>query len=120
MPKRGAIDTGVCSTFCTYYRPGKNEDMACQSFVVVQGLIKAGRIRTSGRPGRLAEPDRRTGAILEERVCGACSFRAQDCDFIATGGSAPSCGGMVLLRHLLGSGEIKISEIKGPERKREK
>ena len=118
MPSRGDADTTLCRTFCTYYKPGKTDDLACQGFMVVQGLIAGGRTLPAVAPGELAIPDKRAAAGLQERVCGACSFREQDCDYIATGGTAPSCGGFLVLKHLLGTGEITLKDIGKPVRKR--
>lgn len=116
MAQGKGVQAEFCKAFCTYYKPGKSEDLACEGVQVLQSM--RGRSLPSERPGRLAVPDGEADAVLHERVCGPCSFRAQDCDHIATGGRAPSCGGLAALRHLLGSGEVKLSEIKKEKQKR--
>ena len=118
MPERGDADTTLCRTFCTYYKPGKTDDLACQGFLVVHSMITSGRQLPPASPDRLAVPDKRTADVLQERVCGACSFREQDCDYIATGGTAPSCGGFLVLKHLVASGEITLEDIRKVVRKR--
>ncbi|MBS1125162.1 MAG: Radical domain protein [Nitrospirae bacterium] len=109
--KRAKKDTTLCINFCQYYKPGRNEDLECQGFVVVHGLIKKGRKLSQERPGISAKPDARTLEGLKGRVCTACAFREADCDFILSGGTAAPCGGFSLLAHLLGSRELKLDEI---------
>jgi hypothetical protein len=107
MPKP---DTTLCRNFCAYYRPGQNEDLMCQGFIVVHGLLRSGRRISLERPERSAAPARRSVESLRKRVCAVCSFRAADCDYIATDGAAAPCGGITLLSHLLGAGELKLEE----------
>ncbi len=104
-------ETGLCENFCSYYKPGKNEDLACQGYIVVHGIIRRGKRLSFKRPARGAEPDARTIAGLKERLCSVCPFEAGECDFILTGGTALPCGGFALLCHLLGTGEITLEEI---------
>ena len=109
--KQGKADTRLCRNFCQYYKPGKNEELACQGFVVVHRLIEKGRRLSQEKPRRTAAPDARTIEGLKERVCTACSFRAADCDFILSGGTASPCGGYALLFHLLGRGDLTREEL---------
>lgn len=109
--KKGKVDTTLCKNFCKYYKPGKNEELACQGFVVVRRLIEKGRQVSREKPRRAAAPDARTVEGLKARVCAACSFRAADCDFILSGGTASPCGGYALLFHLLGSGDLTLEEL---------
>jgi hypothetical protein len=109
--KRIKADTALCESFCRYYRPGKNEELACQGFIVVHELIKRGKKISSERPGTMATPDARTREGLKKKVCAVCEFHAADCDFVLTGGTAAPCGGFALLSHLLGTGELTLEEI---------
>ena len=109
--KQGKTDTTLCRNFCRYYKPGKNEELACQGFVVVHRLIEKGRRLSQDRPRRTSVPDARTIEGLKGRVCSACSFREADCDFILSGGTASPCGGYALLYHLLGSGDLTLEEL---------
>lgn len=111
MPRRGKIDTTLCENLCSYYKPGKNEELACQGYIVVQRLISKGKRFPLARPARVTSPGPEALKGLVEGVCLQCSFREQDCDYIATGGSAPSCGGFLLLSHLVGSGELTLDDI---------
>ncbi|MDH4163689.1 MAG: hypothetical protein OEW15_13515 [Nitrospirota bacterium] len=97
--------------YCSYFKPGKNEDLACQGFIVVHSILRSGKRIPQERPDRIAIPPRRTLEGLKQRVCALCSFHDSDCDYIATSGASASCGGFALLAHLLGSGELTLGEI---------
>jgi hypothetical protein len=109
--KKRKADTTLCRNFCQYYKPGKNEELACQGFVVVHRLIGKGKQLSQEKPRRTEVPDARTVEGLKGRVCGACSFHEADCDFVLSGGTASPCGGYVLLFHLLGSGDLTLEEL---------
>ena len=111
LRKKAKNDTTLCENFCTYYKPGRNEELECQGFVVVHQLIGKGRKLSQAKPGAASAPDERTREGLRGRVCSACSFREADCDFILSGGTAVPCGGFALLAHLLGIGDLKLEEI---------
>ena len=109
--KRAKEDATLCVNYCQYYKPGRNEELECQGFVVVHRLINKGRKLSQERPGTMSVPDARTLEGLKGRVCSACSFHAADCDFVLSGGTAAPCGGFALLAHLLGHGDLKLEEI---------
>ena len=109
--KQGKTDPTLCRNFCRYYKPGKNEELACQGFVVVHRLIEKGRQLSQKKPRSISAPDAATIEGLKGRVCAACSFREADCDFILSGGTASPCGGYMLLFHLLGSGDLTLDEL---------
>jgi hypothetical protein len=111
VKKRDKADTALCLNFCQYYKPGRNEDLSCQGFIVVHGIMQKGRNLPLERPDKLSIPDSRTAESLRKKVCGVCEFHAADCDFILTGGAAAPCGGFALLSHLLESGELTLEEI---------
>ncbi|MDA8098008.1 MAG: hypothetical protein M0042_00115 [Nitrospiraceae bacterium] len=108
---RQGRDTTVCRNFCAYYKPGKNEDLACQGFIVVEHIVKKGSSLRREKSEPLSVPDPVVLQKLKDRVCIQCPFREQDCDFILSGGTAPACGGFTLLAHLLDAGELAIDEI---------
>jgi len=109
--KKEKADTMLCRNFCRYYKPGKNEELACQGFVAVHRLISKGRQLSQKKPRITAVLDARTVEGLKERICAVCSFHEADCDFILSGGTASPCGGYALLFHLLGSGGVTLEEI---------
>ena len=109
MTRRTKRDTTLCRNTCSYYKPGKNEEMACQGFVVVYRIMERGKKLSLSRPGNIAAASTLEG--LRKRVCAVCSFQRSDCDFILTGGVAAPCGGVSLLSHLLEKGEVTLTEI---------
>ena len=109
--KKSADAAALCINFCTYYKPGKNEELACQGLIAVQRIMARGKTLSLARREHAAAPDARTIDGLKVRVCAACEFRGADCDFILTGGRADPCGGMALLMQLLGSGELSLDDI---------
>ncbi len=111
MKKRSETDATLCANFCAYYKPGKNEELACEGLVVVRRLVEKGKkIPPAKRGAALANP--LSADTLRNSVCMVCSFHESDCDFILTGGKAFPCGGFVVLSRLLDAGEITIEEIK--------
>ena len=111
MGKQPKSDTTICRNFCVYYKPGKNEELACQGFIVVQGIINRGKKISKERPNKIAAADSRTVELLKKRVCSVCEFSADGCDFILTSGDATPCGGFVLLSHLCTSGELVPEDL---------
>ncbi len=111
MSASARTDSTLCRALCAYYKPGRNEELACQGYLVVQELVRRGRKLRQERPAPLLSPGAAVRKGLEERVCGRCSFRVQDCDYSATGGAAAACGGFLLLAHLLAAGELVLEDL---------
>jgi hypothetical protein len=99
----------LCLKYCSYYKPGKREELACRGFRVVERLMLAGRTILMENPG--ASADKQVMDKLVQALCSVCTFHEHDCDFFQDRVSQP-CGGFVLLSQLLGSGRITIAEIK--------
>ena len=112
MPRTKATSSEtLCVNFCTYYKPGRNEELECQGSVAVRRLIDKGRALSQERPRTISVPDPRVLEELKGRVCSVCSFREAHWDYAASVGVAEPCGGFVLLSHLLGTGDLKVEEI---------
>ena len=111
MPKPAKPDRSLCLNFCSYYRPGKNEELMCQGFMVVHGLLRGGKRISLERLQRPARPGGESAEGLRKRVCAFCSFQASDCDYISSNGAAAPCGGIALLSHLIGTGDLTLHEI---------
>jgi hypothetical protein len=109
MTDKTPLEQILCLKFCTYYKPGKNEELACRGYMVVERLLREGKSidldRTSGESSRIPT-DRIVNAL-----CLACDFQKQDCDFMLDRAARP-CGGFVLLAQLLGTGVITIEDIR--------
>ncbi len=98
----------LCLPFCSYYKPGKKEELACRGYVVVERIVASGRSLPLRGPGR--DFDRAKAESLVQRMCPACDFQEDGCDFMLDR-NAPPCGGFVLLVRLLESGSITIEDI---------
>jgi hypothetical protein len=99
----------LCLKYCSYYKPSKNEELACRGFSVVERLMQTGRtipLENTGVSG-----DKQVMDQLVQSLCSVCIFHEHDCDYFQDRVSQP-CGGFVLLSQLLGSGKITIAEIK--------
>jgi hypothetical protein len=110
--QRGAqsdLTQSVCLQLCSYYKPGRNEELACGGYAVLE------RLALQGVPlGRttMQEPRDRTGEeLLVRRLCMACPFHEQDCDFMENR-ALPPCGGFLVLSRLLETKEISIEDVK--------
>ena len=99
----------VCQRFCTYYKPSKKEDLACQGFIVIERLIKKGREITFENPAKNAGAS--TKKRLRSEICPSCPFYKDDCDFIMGKAGSLPCGGFVLLGYLLEAGIVSIDDI---------
>ena len=103
-----SLEKKICSKFCAYYKPGKNEELECRGFAVVEQLIHRGKGIAFEQYG--LKFDRTVQETLRQKMCRACAFHEQDCDFMLDQAATP-CGGFVLLSQLLGSGVIALEEI---------
>jgi len=108
MKDNPPLDQILCLKFCSYYKPGKNEELACKGYLVVERLLGEGKSLVLESNSGSASP------VLTDRLvnvlCLACDFHEQDCDFMQNRAARP-CGGFVLLEQLLGSGVITIEDI---------
>jgi hypothetical protein len=110
MKKTGVLEQLLCGRWCGYYKPGKNEELACRGYDVVQHLQSNHRIRIDV-PVSETQPHQTIVAALRHRMCGGCSFFSEDCDFILTGGTAAPCGGFRLLMRLIEMNMISIDDV---------
>ncbi len=108
MPKNEALVQSLCLPYCHYYKQGKDEDLMCRGALVVDRLILSGR--NLGNSGEDQQTDSATKELMVRRLCIACDFRENDCDF-AQDRRAQPCGGFILLVRLLKSGVITIEDI---------
>jgi hypothetical protein len=107
VTKQGLRDQ-LCSRFCTYYKPGKNEAFACRGYVVTERLVRRRRGMTFERAGAGCDP---AGIeLLTARLCTSCDFRDDGCDFIIDRTSLP-CGGFQFLSQALAQGEITAEDL---------
>lgn len=101
----------LCLQFCPYYKPSKNEELACKGFLVVEGLIKEGKKIPFIKSDKLLEAD--TEKILREILCISCPFYESDCDYAQEEEGAYPCGGFSLLGKLLEAQVLTVDNIEG-------
>ncbi len=103
------LEQTLCSNYCSYYKPGKNEELACRGYLVVERLLNEGNNFAIDCHLREFEPA--ASELIVKTMCMACDFYEHDCDFMQNR-SAPPCGGLVYLAQLLQSGMITIKDIR--------
>ncbi len=99
----------LCLQFCPYYKPSKNEELACRGFVEVRTLLEEGRQISFHHRGGKVRPE--TVSALVQKICRLCQFRREDCDFILKDHKAPPCGGFLFIGHLVDDGTISIDDV---------
>lgn len=114
MAKRD-VEEFVCRPYCSFYREGEKEELICNGARLLEMLINRGALSPAsllaaeeGSALSLAEYDR-----LQEIVCRACPFMAEDCDFRSETpppGAEP-CGGFILLSLLVGKGALPMERL---------
>ena len=98
----------LCLKYCSYYKPGKSEELACRCFLVVEQLMRSGK---AGIPGPFKKKhDSSTAETVIREICVDCDFSEKDCDYMQDR-MAPPCGGMVILTQLLQSAQISLDEL---------
>jgi hypothetical protein len=108
----------VCVTLCRYYKPGQREEPGCGGVVWLGRRPEASvRLRglspASGHPLFGLEPE----DPRLRRVCGACAYLPDGCDFrdpdVPRSACAP-CGGLRAVAALLAlAGDVDL-ELEGP------
>jgi hypothetical protein len=103
-----SLEQTLCLKFCSYYKPGKNGELACKGYMVVERLLREGKSLVLASRSGGSNPVQRD--LLIKTLCMNCDFHEQDCDFMQNR-AAPPCGGFILLERLLGSGVITLEDI---------
>lgn len=107
--KRGYLKKNLCQKICSYYKPSKNEDLACMGFLVIEKMLKKGKdVPFQKADKKLKE---QTEEKLIRHMCPTCPFYENDCDFVKQQKGAPPCGGLILLGHLLEKNIISVDDI---------
>jgi hypothetical protein len=102
------LEQTLCLQYCTYYKPDKNEALACRGYAVVERFLREGKNLVVDDHRREFEPA--AAELIVNKMCTACDFHEHDCDFMQNRSARP-CGGFVLLSQLLESGAIAIEDI---------
>ena len=108
----------LCSGYCSFYKPGKKEELACKGFFVLQKLLDE-RKEVPVRTEKIVLGIK-TESALFRLLCEGCPFFGQDCDFAAwkrgEGGNTRReavnpCGGFLCLGHCIDHGTVDIQDI---------
>lgn len=102
------LERSLCERYCVYYKPGKNEELACRGYVVVEQLLHRKTIIVPDAGGRSFDLNK--AELLMQRLCASCDFRENDCDFTTDRAASP-CGGFLLLAQLIERGAIAVDNI---------
>jgi len=108
MTDNSSLEQTLCFKFCSYYKPGKNEELACRGYIVAERLLRQGKSLVF--ESKIGESNPVPADTIVKTLCSACDFHTKDCDFMQDRAARP-CGGFVLLERLLGSGVIRIQDI---------
>lgn len=115
---KAAFESYLCRPFCSFFRAGAKEEMACQGAIVLAELLRRGRL-TLGELPAAAEKERRywqeEDRALERVLCLPCPFAADGCDFhspLRSPATEP-CGGYLLLQLLKERGILTCADLDG-------
>ncbi|MGB9715710.1 MAG: hypothetical protein ACPL1G_04800 [Thermodesulfovibrionales bacterium] len=109
MFKKEDLKRRLCLKFCPYYKPDKNQELACMGYYVVEDLFKKGNRIIFRKMRRNAREEIKEK--LKKEMCIYCPFYESDCDFIQQEGYFSPCGGFILLGILLESNLISFDDI---------
>ncbi len=108
MKTTHSLGQTVCLKYCSYYKPGKNEELACRCSLVVEQIMHSGKPRVPGTFKK--EHDHSAAETIIQKICRECDFYERDCDFMQDP-AAPPCGGMVVLTQLLRLKKISVDDL---------
>jgi hypothetical protein len=117
MALKAAFAIYLCRPFCSFYRAGAKEEMACQGALVLDELVQRGRLTLAQLPAS-GEKERhlwqQEDKELEKVLCLACPFAVDGCDFHSALRSVATepCGGYLLLQLLKAAGTISGADLK--------
>jgi len=103
----------LCSNFCAYYKPSKDEEPACRGSLVLKRLLENGKNISFEKSAKRSSP--LTEGVLRKVLCLTCPFYEGDCDFILQEGEALPCGGFIFLGHLIERGIIGVDDVRDIE-----
>ncbi|MBI5846794.1 MAG: hypothetical protein HZB31_02370 [Nitrospirae bacterium] len=108
----------LCASYCAFYKPGKDEELACGGFIIIERLVEDGKEIPVGT-GRVVLSREREDDLFRA-LCRTCPFFEHDCDFAAwkRGESMQlarealnPCGGFNCLGNCLDLGTIDIDDL---------
>lgn len=116
--KNDALIRDICESYCSFYKPGKDENMACMGLLVLQKLLELRNgVPDSGSRDHL-NPE--TAERLFNTLCAACPFAASDCDYAewkrGRSENVPDrafvpCGGFIFIGSCIDHGTLDHREL---------
>lgn len=94
----------ICGGFCSFYKPGKNEDLKCGTYAFLARNLSTGEIRHAALKSS-PRPDYSRDREIRALICDRCEFLVAGCDFREGFPSSP-CGGYAIVEGLLKRGRI--------------
>ncbi len=104
-----SLSKQLCQRICPYYKPSKDETLACRGFVEMQMLLAKRRKICFDDRNRPVSPE--TAQALMDKMCPVCEFYEEGCDFIVDFRNASPCGGFLLVGQLIDDGTITVDDI---------
>ncbi len=108
----------LCAPYCAFYKPGKDEELACNGFSVLLKLAASG-FEIQARPEK-RDLQEQTQEKLFGSLCHGCAFFDEDCDYASwrRGEQAARirkeinpCGGFLFLGLCIEQGSMDIQAI---------
>jgi len=108
----------LCAQYCSFYKPGKDEELACRGFTLLDALMEQG-IKLPAKPDKIVLGANAEDALFTA-ICRCCPFFGEDCDFAAwkreesreaARESVNPCGGFLCLGHCIVLGTVDIEDI---------
>jgi len=93
------MEQAICKKFCSFYKPGKKEDLKCGSFAFLSLHLTEREIRRAASSAPVTYSFSEDSAI-KDMVCQKCDFLVDGCDYRDGVGKTP-CGGYAVVEHLL-------------------
>jgi hypothetical protein len=109
----------VCRPYCSFFKDGQKEEMACRGAQVIENLAAQGQIDPDTLPrfekdGRLWKNYKK---IFAKYICASCAFRSEDCDFMSESFETNNektiepCGGFILLALMIENDFIDMTGL---------
>ena len=104
-----SLQERLCLKFCRYYKPSKDESLACMGYRVIEGLSERGR--KISFPADVEDPGDSGRNLLLRCMCRRCPFYEDGCDFVQGTPDASPCGGFVLIGHMFKTRALSVDDI---------
>lgn len=115
---KALVQSYLCRPFCSFFRAGVKEEMACQGALVLAELVQRQRLdpkELPGREGKECHLWQEEDPALARALCLPCPFAVDGCDFHSARRSPATepCGGYLLLKLLMERGTLTCADLQG-------